>query len=535
MEMVRIFSTLLLCVCGFGQTAPQAPRTGRIDGRALSTTGEAVEKTTVILSRVSVPSGVPSPGNLMFPPRAEAVAFETGADGVFSFADLTPGSYMLRAERRGYATLTRARTFTVQPGQTISDVVFKMTPQAVISGRILDADGDPLENAGVSALRETYNRNGRQWTTIRSARTDSQGSFRISGLPPGRFILSAGARNYGITTYYPGSLDLLGASAIAAGAGSELSGMDIRVLRDGPHRFTIRGKAVMTTGGSVAHGQSLTVKTLDGQGGGGPASGVRDDGSFEIKDLLPGTYIIQTLDAFTGSGGTVTTAWTDKGQVEVTITDRDVDDVVLPVQPAMKVAGVVRIDDGGGNLHAQPMVTLAAHTVAFNGASPVAQVREDGSFEIGGLGPVLYDAQLRGLPEHTFVRSIRFAGHDVTHAPIDLEAGSAGKIEIVLSGGAPSVAGTVKPDAVVALWNTDEAHSVTADGQGAFRFDNLAPGEYRILAWQGIEDGLAEWAPFCDAFENQSTRLNLAEGAQVTPQIPIVSREAAESELRRLP
>jgi hypothetical protein len=530
--MVRISSILLICVCALGQTKPQVQQTGSIGGRVLSMTGEPVEKTTITLSRVSMSSGIPSPEGL-FPAPSQPVALETGADGTFSFADLTPGAYMLRAGRRGYASLTRVRTLTLQPGQAISDVIFKVTPQAVISGRIADADGDPLENAGVSALRATYNRNGKQWTTIGSARTDSQGSFRISGLPPGKYILSAGARNYGIATFYPGSPDPSGASAVQAGAGSELSGLDIRVLRDGPRRFAIRGKAVMTTGGTVTHGQSLTVKTPDGQGGGGPAGSVRDDGSFEIKNVRPGTYIVQTLDAFLRSGGAVTTAWTDKGQVEATVTDHDVEDVVLPIRPAMTIPGVVKIV--GGDLHAQPTVAWLAHAVSFNGAAPAAQVREDGSFEIGGLGPVLYDVQLRGLPYHVFVKSIRFAEHDVTHVPVDLKDGPPGKIEILLCPGAPSVAGIVRPDAVVALWNKDDVHTITADEHGAFRFDNLAPGDYRLLAWQEIEDGLAEYAPFRDSFEKQATRLTLTEGAEVTPPIPIISREAAESELRRLP
>jgi hypothetical protein len=302
----------------------------------------------------------------------------------------------------------------------------------VITGRVTDADGDPLENAGVSALLESNNRNGKQWVTVGSARTDSLGAFRISALPPGRYFLSAGARNYGVTTFYPGSLEIAGAVAIVVDAGSEHSGIDIRVRRDRPPRFAVRGKAIMTTGGSVARGQTLTIKTRDGLSGGGPAASVRDDGSFEIKNVQPGTYVIQTLDAFTALGGVVNTEWTDKGQVEVTVTDHDAENVLLSIRPAMTIAGIVTLDDGA-KLNARPAVVLIAHDVPFNGPNARGQLREDGAFEIGGLGPVLYDVQLGGVPPGVVVKSIRFDGRDVTHAPIDLAGGPTGRLEIVLS------------------------------------------------------------------------------------------------------
>lgn len=419
--MVRAAVFLSAALLAFGQGA------GRIQGRVVGTNGEPLGKATVTLTRVS---GSPSLGSV-FPTSRSAIA-ETGSDGTFSFADLEPTRYSLIVERSAYAPLERPRPFFIDPGTAPAEFTLKLAPQAVIIGRITDSDGDPLENAGVSAIRESDERNRKQWITTGSARTDSQGNFRISGLPPGRYILAAGKRNYGVTTYYPGAWDLAGAVAIVADAGSEHSGIDIQIRRDGPPSFVIRGKAIRVPSGSVAPGQTLTLKTRDGLGGRGPAGSVRDDGSFEIKNVKAGTYVVQTLDAFSASGGVVSTSWTDKGQVEVIVSDHDEEGVLLAIRPAMTIAGIVTMEDGT-KFTARPRVAVIAHDIPFNGSDAWVRVREDGSFEIDGLGPVLYDVQPGNLPAGAIVRSIRIGGRDVTHTPIDLTGGSEGRLEIVLS------------------------------------------------------------------------------------------------------
>jgi hypothetical protein len=81
----------------------------------------------------------------------------------------------------------------------------------------------------------------------------------------------------------------------------------------------------------------------------------------------------------------VSSAWTDKGQVEVTVTNHDEEGVLLAIRPAMTIAGIVTMEDGT-KLTARPRVVLVAHDVPFNGSEPWARVREDGSFEIGKPG-----------------------------------------------------------------------------------------------------------------------------------------------------
>lgn len=61
--------------------------------------------------------------------------------GKFAFHDLKPGEYSLSVERPDYPT---GETMTVSPSENPDPVTLELEPSAVVSGRILDEDGDPL-------------------------------------------------------------------------------------------------------------------------------------------------------------------------------------------------------------------------------------------------------------------------------------------------------------------------------------------------------------------------------------------------------
>ena len=82
--------------------------------------------------------------------RHEAI---TGADGTFTIEDMTPGRYNVTMQRAGFAQTPASRgqgTFTLASGQSLSGLVFRMQAAGVISGKIVDADGDPMAGVGVS-------------------------------------------------------------------------------------------------------------------------------------------------------------------------------------------------------------------------------------------------------------------------------------------------------------------------------------------------------------------------------------------------
>src|SRR5437763_1884945 len=103
--MVKIAPFLLAAACALGQTA------GRIDGRVVSN-GDPLGKAQVTLTRSSSPSSSPAPGSAF--PVSRSLTVETSGDGTFSFVNLAPGEYVLTAESRGYASITRFHTLLLE-------------------------------------------------------------------------------------------------------------------------------------------------------------------------------------------------------------------------------------------------------------------------------------------------------------------------------------------------------------------------------------------------------------------------------------
>ncbi len=162
----------------------------------------------------------------------------TDAGGRFAFANLPPGSISISIDKSTYLSSrypTSERTIrsTMRPliladGQTLEDVTIPMFHGGAISGRVVDASGDPVDFAQVSVLRvPAPGRVGRP--TMRSATsTDDRGEFRIGRLETGSYIVQVSARRPGpnfdemtppgappsaplpqpLPTYYPGALSI---------------------------------------------------------------------------------------------------------------------------------------------------------------------------------------------------------------------------------------------------------------------------------------------------------------------------------------
>src|SRR5512146_1250265 len=133
---------------------PAASQKGSIQGRVVNAvTDEGLRKVTLMLASASN-TGVP-------------VTAETDDTGHFVFQNLPPGRYQLLAERSGFARQVYGSRSNAMTGTSlvlsaavpeIKDVVFKLAPSSIISGRVLDDEGEPLNNVAVMAMRPAYSR-----------------------------------------------------------------------------------------------------------------------------------------------------------------------------------------------------------------------------------------------------------------------------------------------------------------------------------------------------------------------------------------
>jgi hypothetical protein len=126
---------------------------------------------------------------------------KTGADGRFVFRDLKEGKYRLVSVKVGgtynpaeygqHDPRQRGLNFLLLEGQAMTGVQLGMVPTSAISGRVLDADGEPMGHVSVMALDPQTLDRRRVYNIMQASYTNEQGEYRLFWLPPGRYIVAA--------------------------------------------------------------------------------------------------------------------------------------------------------------------------------------------------------------------------------------------------------------------------------------------------------------------------------------------------------
>src|SRR5215470_2678920 len=132
-------------------------------------------------------------------PYGKPIASErTDGDGHYHFADVRSGQYCLNVDSLELVDAARSPyepagwKVSVPNGQAVDRVDLALVRAGVISGRVLKLDGGPLANEPVdlmpadSALGRRIHMRGGPFTT------DSNGDFKLSGVPPGPYLVSVG-------------------------------------------------------------------------------------------------------------------------------------------------------------------------------------------------------------------------------------------------------------------------------------------------------------------------------------------------------
>ncbi|HEY6392815.1 MAG TPA: carboxypeptidase regulatory-like domain-containing protein [Bryobacteraceae bacterium] len=206
-------------------------------------------------------------------------------------------------------------------------------------------------------------------------------------------------------------------------------------------------------------------------------------------------------------------------------------------------AGVVSGHVDSRSLAGMSVRLSAAEHLSMN--APTTVTDRDGGFVLPSVQLDRYRLQTSNLPEGTYVKTVLFNGQDITNWVVDLSGSFGGQLDVLLSNDAGEVSGEVRdakgnavPASWVSVWRTDSglagiarpADVVITDGRGAFRVGNLPPGQYRAVAWEEVEYGLAQAPDFCRRFEgSDSAVLKLGQRGRETVTLrPIASSRVEE-------
>jgi hypothetical protein len=288
------------------------------------------------------------------------------SDGKFVLRGLDPGLYLLEAQRPNFIRQRYGQRIPGDPGvslalsarQHLQDVLFRLQPAAVISGRIFDDDTEPVVGVQVTALRWGYRNGHKDLLSAGAAITDDRGEYRIHQLPPGRYYLSAAIAPPGSSgvalvqsvgnpdrtvagqatyapTFYPGASELSGASALDARAGDQLQNVSFRLITTAGVRVS---GYVRDSFGQPARGIGVRLTTVlqHATYGQGLRTVTEGDGTFQFDSVLPGSYV---LSAMSSDGERPAF-----GRLELQVGNTEVNRVMLPLQTASDIAGVVRIE-----------------------------------------------------------------------------------------------------------------------------------------------------------------------------------------------
>jgi len=520
--------TLLWFVLCASVASAQSKREGAITGRVLGDDGRPVAGVEVGANRVGVKRGG----------EHSAVSDE---EGRFQFNNLTPGVYTLDAGLPGFIVEGASRGGAVY--RIGEQATIRLTKGGVITGRVTDETGDPLVAVWVLSrhvrrleAHATESSLSDQELELRGrggGATDDRGIYRIYGLPPGVHVVGVGVADWGDSsylkhdapTYYP-SVPRDAAGEVTLRGSEEVLGIDIR------HR----GEPGRTLSGVIAgaveasrHFSYMRVSLRSVEAGRFEAeTGVHNSRAFVFSGVPDGEYELHAMRP-----GGDDEAGARSLPRRVSLKGADLTGIELKLLNFASIAGRVVVEPAAkkcGTDVRQSFVeeiTLLASSVEPKrggddiwshwfrfGSVPEAK----GDFTVWNLDAGRYFITADLPDESWYVREISVptappvaAKRTTAAAKKPAESAQHGiavksgekltGIELKIAEGAASLEGKVVPANESAKSpNRIRVHLVPveaddfwryaetmADGDGALRFQHLAPGKYWLLAKPAIE------------------------------------------------
>ena len=544
--------------------------TGQIKGRVVTPdTGAPVRRAQVRISGTDIMTKVATTDN----------------EGAFSFKDLPAGRFTVTATKSGFVTVgygqrrpfEAGRPIELREAQVLERADIVMPRGSAINGRITDEFGEPIADVVVTAMRQSW-QNGRRrlQSAGRTATTNDLGQYRIYGLPPGEYYVSAsmrGTQEMMVTemamvatvvggpqpdsprsgyapTYYPGTPNGSEAQKLAVAIGQEAQNIDFGLL--GVRLVKVSGQVVGSDGRPM-EGVSVSTSPRNAAEAGfmmSPLGGARTDknGNFTLNGVAPGDYTLNargstvmtsgdgdrmvfTMTRVSGGGGD---GQNEFGAVPLSVGAEDIANVVIVTSKGATATGRV-VWEGGAKPTSNTLRITAASADADAGMALLggsSSVTAEGTFEIKGLaGHRIF--RVANVPAGWLLKAVTLNDQDITDSGLEIKGSDAiNNLEVVLTARSTEVNGTVKAgndpatDYTVVIFSEDSQkwlvpqtrhiHSARPNQEGRFQLKNLPAGSYYAVALEYIATG--DWfdPEVLERLKSMATRFTLQEGVPET-------------------
>jgi hypothetical protein len=509
-------------------TRPAAVGSASISGRVIDAhTGGPVRRATVRISSPAI---------------RDARSISTDAEGRYTFTALPPGRYTANASKDGFVGWQYGQIRPFEPGkpfavvdrQQVTGIDFRIPRGGVITGQVIDEFGDPVPNVMVSPLRLQFTPTGKQPVmTGGIVSTNDIGEFRLYGLVPGEYLVSAAPRfspqqelsldrDAYATTFYPSTNDEAQAQVLQIDAAQVTNGVVISLTTASAYRIT--GTVVDADGRAVTSGGVSAVTRQRTRGISSVNAMIRPDGTFTFNRVPAGSYLLRSMSGPPGPNSVPATAF-----VEVT---GDVTNVRVMPEPPVMIRGRLIFDppDAAAGVRPQtvrvnlvPSDPMDIGNVAFG---PIDPANADGTFVAKGR-PGRFRIGAGGIPPTWMVQRVLVNGDELPDQMLELGTRDVDDVQIVITNKVGQITGRVlnshgeAADSYTAiLFPQDRARWADAgvrpigrpDDQGNFTLRPLRPGDYYVVAVDRVENGQWFDQGFLDSISAFATAITLTQG-----------------------
>lgn len=461
--------------------------------------------------------------------RIQSRTVKTGRDGKFAFRDIPPGDgyQIIAIDSPEYLPAHYGQRYpgmpgtavTITSGQQIKDARIVMTRAGEVAGHVIDS-GRARNNGVVSAIRPfyeegrrvlgsmSYGKNG----VVANASTNNKGEFRIAGLSPGQYYFCMGS-NGPICTAAPVNLR----------AGDSLNGVNIEF--NSTDQQLIQGEIISRVSGRTLDMGRVAVVPIDAVPN-PPSSPFRNSGPIFATSLRFGSYFVL--------GSAIENGTPLFGYSAIALRGTNIPPVQLVVEPAFNISGQVA---GSGTSGA--VVRLQSLIPGMTDV-PSATVSNDGSFVLNGATTGEYRVIVSApRSPNAYLQSIRFGGRDVPEGILRFASHVNNRLEISLGSNGATLSGMVQrasrskplpasgtrvvlvPDSARRL-RRDLYKNVFADSDGKFQLTGIAPGNYKLFAWELVEDSAWEDPEFIRIYENAGKSIRISDNGRETVNVDAI-------------
>jgi len=488
--------------------AQQQPAT--VAGRVVdASTGRPLPGVTVTLS-----GHTPAP-----------VTLETNSrdDGTFLFPTVPSGPYTLQASRAGYISdnfgdsveilpgIKSPVTIQLSPGQVRWGVQLNLVPGSVLAGRVTDDRGDSVGGATVMAMKTTFKAGLRDRTIAQRALTNDLGEYRLFKLPAGEYtvaVIDPALSGFSLRPvpdaaplFYPGTLDPLQAQNLSIGIGETRDALDFVAV-------PTRTRRVSGVVDGLPFGDGARIILTPRNSAGSMTTNTNPDGTFQFDNVVPGSY---NLMARTTSS---------QAMLPLDVRNADVLNARLRLGSGYRVPVHVSIEgDTGRSSDVENLYFILRPDPVIAGLSPDTY----SPFADGRFTPDLLTGTYRldlTRTEDVYVKSMTLDGVDVLNNGLHVDRSPNGTLEVLIGTSPGSVTGRVEGRDVTVVLVPDVARrgqrplykSRNAGSSGAFSFEKVPPGEYKLFAW--IEENGGPWLDpeYLKKYEDFGTSVRVDEG-----------------------